>query len=114
MNKEEFEKEKERMKEEDPMNLIEYIKGSLEYFLQSKEEMSKLSTQKFEISESFREKSNSEYEQLIQNLEAEIRNHIRIEQQLKIHIDDIQSKLEEMEINENKYRNEIQVISLEL
>ncbi len=34
---------------------------------------------------------------MIQKLEADIRNHIRIEQQLKLHIESIQNKLEELE-----------------
>ena len=62
-----------------------------------------------DFSESFHEKHNIEYEQLIQNLEAEIRNHIRIEHQLKIHIDDIESKIEDKESNEMKYKNTIEV-----
>lgn len=39
----------------------------------------------------------SEYEQMIQKLEADVRNHIRVEQQLKLHIESIQNKLEEYE-----------------
>lgn len=39
----------------------------------------------------------NEYEQMIQKLEGDIRNHIRIEQQLKLHIESIQNKLEELE-----------------
>jgi len=97
------------MHDEDPMDLIEYIKGSLEYLLQSKQEISKKSPKRMDFSESFHEKHNIEYEQLIQNLEAEIRNHIRIEHQLKIHIDDIESKIEDKESNEMKYKNTIEV-----
>lgn len=38
-----------------------------------------------------------DYEQMIQKLEGDVRNHIRIEQQLKLHIESIQNKLEEAE-----------------
>ena len=38
-----------------------------------------------------------EYERMVQKLEADVRNHIRIEQQLKLHIETIQSKLEDYE-----------------
>ncbi len=38
-----------------------------------------------------------DYEQMLQKLEAETRNHIRVEQQLKLHIESIQSKLDETE-----------------
>ena len=39
----------------------------------------------------------NDYEQMIQKLEGDVRNHIRIEQQLKLHIESIQNKLEELE-----------------
>lgn len=38
-----------------------------------------------------------DYEQMLQKLEEEARDHIRIEQQLKLHIDSLQDKIEEME-----------------
>ena len=38
-----------------------------------------------------------EYEKMVQKLEGDVRNHIRIEQQLKLHIETIQNKLEEYE-----------------
>jgi len=38
-----------------------------------------------------------DYEQMLQKLEEEVRDHIRIEQQLKLHIDSLQDKIEEME-----------------
>lgn len=39
----------------------------------------------------------SEYEQMLQKYEAEVRNHIKIEQQLKLHIECVQDKLEDNE-----------------
>ena len=39
----------------------------------------------------------TDYEKMIQKLEGDIRTHIRIEQQLKLHIESIQNKLEEKE-----------------
>lgn len=38
-----------------------------------------------------------EYEQMLQKYEAEVRNHIKIEQQLKLHIECVQDKLEDQE-----------------
>ncbi len=37
----------------------------------------------------------SEYESMLQKYEAEVRNHIKIEQQLKLHIECVQDKLED-------------------
>lgn len=41
------------------------------------------------------------YEDLIQQLEGDIRKHIRIEQQLKLHIESMENRIEELE-NENE------------
>lgn len=38
-----------------------------------------------------------EYEKMIQKLEKDVREHIKIQQQLKLHIETIQNKLEEQE-----------------
>eukprot|EP00826_Nyctotherus_ovalis_P043199 TRINITY_DN4522_c0_g3_i1.p1 TRINITY_DN4522_c0_g3~~TRINITY_DN4522_c0_g3_i1.p1 ORF type:complete len:150 (+),score=49.85 TRINITY_DN4522_c0_g3_i1:263-712(+) len=48
-----------------------------------------------------------DYEQMLQSLEEEARNHIRIEQQLKLHIDSLQEKLEEKEKVEEKLKAEL-------
>ena len=39
----------------------------------------------------------NEYEQMLQKYEAEVRNHIKIEQQLKLHIECVQDKLDDHE-----------------
>ena len=41
------------------------------------------------------EEAPSEYESMLQKYEAEVRNHIKIEQQLKLHIECVQDKLED-------------------
>jgi len=57
-------------------------------------------------------KSNSDqidpqrdYEQMIQKLEEEARNHIRVEQQLKLHIENLQTKLDEFANIKNDLQN---------
>lgn len=47
-----------------------------------------------------------EYELMIQKLEGDIRNHIRVEQQLKLHIETVHNKLEEMEKTVKEVQNE--------
>ena len=37
------------------------------------------------------------YEEMIQQLEADIRKHIRIEHQLKLHIESVEDRVEELE-----------------
>jgi len=48
-----------------------------------------------------REEPPKVYEEIIQSLEADVRKHIRIEQQLKLHIESIEYRLDELE-NENE------------
>ena len=40
---------------------------------------------------------SKEYESQLQKYEAEVRNHIKIEQQLKLHIECVQDKLDDAE-----------------
>ena len=43
---------------------------------------------------------------MLQKYEAEVRNHIKIEQQLKLHIECIQDKLDDIEKNKEKTQNQ--------
>jgi predicted RNase H-like nuclease (RuvC/YqgF family) len=42
------------------------------------------------------------YEEIIQKLEADIRKHIRIEHQLKLHIESTEDRIEELEREQEK------------
>lgn len=48
-----------------------------------------------------REEPPKVYEEIIIGLEGDVRKHIRIEQQLKLHIESIEFRLDELE-NENE------------
>ncbi len=55
---------------------------------------------------------------MIQKLEGDVRNHIKIEQQLKLHIESIQNKLEEVERQpretpKTKYTEQIEMLKRE-
>jgi len=56
----------------------------------------------------------TEYESMIQKLEAEVRSHIRLEQQLKLHADSLQAKIEEKEKLESSSKQKIQNLNDEL
>lgn len=47
-----------------------------------------------------------DYEAMLQKYEAEVRNHIKIEQQLKLHIECVQDKLDDSEKAREKLRKE--------
>ena len=53
---------------------------------------------------------SEQFENMLQKLEAEIRNHIRIEHQLKLHIETNQNRLDELE----KFKNEAEIKILDL
>ena len=44
------------------------------------------------------------YEEIIQGLEADVRKHIRIEHQLKLHIESIEDRVEELEKEALKFQ----------
>ena len=49
--------------------------------------------------------SPEEYEKIIVKLEAEVRNHISVQQQMKLYIESYQSKVEELEpLEENTHK----------
>ena len=52
-----------------------------------------------------------QYEKVIQKLEADVRNHIRVEQQLKLHIETVHNKLEELEAKCNILDHEKQTLA---
>ena len=45
----------------------------------------------------FKDYPPKEYEELIQKLEGDIRMHIRVEQQMRLHIENLQQKIEDLE-----------------
>jgi len=49
-----------------------------------------------------REGPPKEYEEIIQNLEADVRKHIRIEQQLKLHIETVEGQLDQLELENER------------
>ena len=63
---------------------------------------------KFDLSQ-----SPEEYEKILQKLEAEVRNHISVQQQMKLYIESYQAKLEELEpLEEEAKLNETKIKSL--
>jgi len=48
-----------------------------------------------------------EYEQQLQQYESEVRNHIKVEQQLKLHIEVLQEKIDELEQEREKVQQKI-------
>ena len=81
----------------DPITIIKQIKILYDPKIIEASKISQKEIIENELSEEVSSDMNNEYETMIQKLEGEIRQHIRIEQQLKIHIDSVQAKMEEYE-----------------
>ena len=93
-----YRQEKERLLMEDPSLLVESIKHYIEIIINTKEKI--LGPQ-------------VEYESLVRDLEAEIRDHIRTQEQYKLQLEVVNEKLDECEIlkTEIKHLNEVLVFA---
>ena len=86
----------------DSFALLDNIKASIVTIINAKFEKSydcKNSKSRFD--------QPNDYELMVQNLEAEIRNHIRIEQQLKLCVESLQFKNDEINVQLEKSKSEI-------
>jgi archaellum component FlaC len=120
--------ERERLKETDPFTVLDYIKTSIEILMNMKMEEHETEQEKGkrlkkkavdseprsllagdvdEESESDAGKDRlNDYDAMLGKYEAEVRNHIKIEQQLKLHIECVQDKLDEVEKQLKKEQEE--------
>lgn len=103
---ERLERERKELARASPLVLVDYIRASIEILLKLREERNSSST--YNSVQSGKE-VQEDYEEQIQKLEAETRMHIRVEQQLKLHVDSIQAKLEEYEKTISKLTKSIKV-----
>jgi hypothetical protein len=132
-----FEKEKAKLREVDPHTVLDYIKSSIEILMNLKSEehtvnkrkkkskskdrklafnedsdiMSATSQSLCSTLEKFKEGPPKEYEEAIQKLEGDVRMHIRVEQQMRLHIENLQQKIEDLERDNNnnlkKIKNDV-------
>jgi len=82
--------ESKTLEELNPAEILENFKDLILNLLRFKKEYK--SSDKAELAQ-----RNEQFESLLQKLEAEVRNHIRVEHQLKLHIESNQNKIEDLE-----------------
>ncbi len=83
--------------------IIEYIKTSIDILVDMK--VKKQIETFFSNYNMKNENSNVEaYEELLRKSESDIRNHIKIEHQMKIYSDNLKSKIEELEKSKAEYK----------
>lgn len=96
MNTQQIKDEKENLKKTNPLTLIEYIKSSIDVLIDLKvdEKIEKLEQSKKTFDEN---DISGESESLLRKLESDIRNHIKMEHQLKLHSESLQQRIEDLE-----------------
>ena len=102
------------------LELIDYIKESIDAVILTLAEK-KINDYNNQIT---CENIQQDYEAMLVKYEQDIRGHIKVEHQLKLYSDSLQSNLEELEkekklgfnnnINNNNYINEIQILKKEI
>lgn len=118
-----IDEEKEKLKDVDLLTLLHYIKESVSILIQIKceEEVKKIQKEMreklfyegdklfFDAKEELisKEKPNlfsqqAEYEKLLVKLEADVRSHIKVEYQMKLHNEYLEAKMEDYEDMENE------------
>ena len=70
---------------------------ALDLIIDNIKDLLKIKRSFMQIDEYRNYKAHEQYQKALQKLECEVRNHIKIEQQMKLHIDSTQAKLEEIE-----------------
>eukprot|EP00826_Nyctotherus_ovalis_P059212 TRINITY_DN8215_c0_g1_i6.p1 TRINITY_DN8215_c0_g1~~TRINITY_DN8215_c0_g1_i6.p1 ORF type:complete len:365 (+),score=127.94 TRINITY_DN8215_c0_g1_i6:164-1258(+) len=111
VDEEGLERERKELARANPLVLVDYIRASIEILLKLREE--RRSSSMYNSVQSGKE-VQEDYEEQIQKLEAETRMHIRVEQQLKLHVDSIQAKLEEYEKTISKLTKSIKRLETKL
>ncbi|OMJ75220.1 hypothetical protein SteCoe_25698 [Stentor coeruleus] len=75
------------------------VNQALELITENIKDLLKIKRNFMMIDEYKNYKAHEQYQKALQKLEGEVRHHIKIEQQMKLHIDSTQAKLEELEKN---------------
>ncbi len=88
--------EKKNLNKLSALDIIKYIKSHLQILIEI-QVSEKINEIKNEINENSNEININNYEILLRRYEADIRNYIKIENMLKIHIDDLNFKIENLE-----------------
>jgi len=95
--------EKERLKKLNSFIIIEYIKTSIDILVDIKVK-NQIETF-FNNYNAKLEGTNFEaYEDMLRKSESDIRNHIKIEHQMKIYSDSLKAKIEELEKSKAEYK----------
>ena len=94
-----LEQEKKNLKNLPILDIIKYIKTSLNIIIQikAKEEIDKYKEEKENKNNIINENAAEDYETLLRKEEAEIRQHISIEHQFKLHFENLAEKISELE-----------------
>jgi hypothetical protein len=103
---EQFKKELEKLKESNIERILSYLKESIDFLISKNlnincnsksESNSNLTNLNEQTKETIEKESQSKYEKCLRKLEHDIRNHIKIEYELKLQNEFLQSKIDQLE-----------------
>lgn len=120
---EQLSKEREKLTKLDSLTVLDYIRTSIEILMCMKQEEgadspkekrhgfaarceNELEAARSDFSSTFQsiDFAPKEHEAQLQVYEAEVRNHIKVEQQLKLHIEILQEKIDDFEKERDKFK----------
>ena len=120
-------KERDSLTKLDSLTVLDYIRTSIEILMQMKLEDEKDGAKEHskgthgfgqhgdngapsDFTSTFQslDLPPKEYEQQLQQYESEVRNHIKVEQQLKLHIEVLQEKIDDLEKDKDKFETKLQ------
>ena len=90
-----YKEEYSKLSSHSPFLILEYIRSSVEILMDLKNESNDSMQNKAKKNELFERPKG--YEELLRKFEEESRDHIRIEQQLKLYVDDVEENLNKSE-----------------
>lgn len=116
-------KEREKLTKLDSLTVLDYIRTSIEILMSMKQEEgadsprdkrhgfaarceNDMADARSDFSSTFQsiDFAPKEHEAQLQVYEAEVRNHIKVEQQLKLHIEILQEKIDDFEKERDKFK----------
>ena len=112
--------EREKLRKLSSITIIDYIREQIQILMQMKCEEDKEPSHRNKEKQKFAQAENGaasefassfqsidlppkEYEQQLQQYESDVRNHIRAEQQLKLHIEVLQEKIDDFEKEKDRF-----------
>lgn len=106
--------DRDKLKKLDSLIVIDYIKTSMEILVNIKVKRHIEEFMKEIENKNYHSNSLNEYEELLRQSEANVRNHIRIQHQLKLHTENLKYRIEELERSKSELKKVVKSLQEQL